>query len=133
MTTTFIIIILVMLLHFIGDFVCQTEWMAVNKSKSIVPLMAHVLTYSTVLFVGLLFGGLICSEIPSLGVSVQPTFPLFFAVTNGIVHFIVDFVTSRINARLWEKKNMHNFFVGIGADQFIHAATLIGTFAVFLS
>jgi hypothetical protein len=45
-----------------------------------------------------------------------------------ITHFITDYFTSKWTSRLWEKKEVHNFFVVIGLDQLIHSITLIFTF-----
>ena len=75
-------IIGLLILHFISDFILQSDWMAQNKSNSNKVLGLHVLTYS----------------IPFL--LIGPT----FAVVNGIFHFITDYVTSRITKRLWAKK-----------------------------
>jgi len=93
--------------HWVADFLMQSAWMAQNKSKQLDALAMHCLTYGGV--VGLM------TLNPMLG------------LINGLIHFPVDFVTSRINAKLWEEKKTHWFFVCIGLDQFIHFCTLILT------
>jgi hypothetical protein len=35
-----------LILHLIGDYVTQSDWMAVNKTKRSVPAAAHALVYS---------------------------------------------------------------------------------------
>jgi hypothetical protein len=45
------------------------------------------------------------------------------------LHFVTDAITSRINSRLWAAKNVHWFFVGIGADQLLHAYALAWTWS----
>lgn len=115
--------------HFVADFMLQSDWMALNKSKRWWPLFLHCLLYA------LCFGW--------MG-------PNFVAVTF-ITHFLTDAVTSRITSRLWFIRLMlkredvidsselnalypfhaavdsglrHWFFVVIGLDQLIHYVTL---------
>ncbi|RTK99468.1 MAG: DUF3307 domain-containing protein [Proteobacteria bacterium] len=92
--------------HFIADFVLQNDWMAHGKSKRFAPLFIHCLIYSSCF---LLWG-------------------LKFAVFTGILHFIVDFVTSRINIQLWNLQSKHWFFVSIGLDQLVHYVCLAAVF-----
>ena len=35
-----------LLVHIFGDFVCQSDWMALNKSKRTIPCLVHVLIYT---------------------------------------------------------------------------------------
>jgi len=92
--------------HFIADFVLQNDWMAHGKSKKFLPLFTHCLIYSSCfLFLG-----------------------LKFVVLTGILHFIVDFVTSRINIQLWNLQSKHWFFVSIGLDQLVHYVCLAAVF-----
>lgn len=89
-------------LHFIGDFVMQTDGMAQNKSSSNRALTIHILVYSIPLCV--------------LG--------LKFAAVNAAIHWCVDYVTSRLTKDLWKRGKVHNFFVVIGCDQAIHLTIL---------
>jgi len=91
--------------HFIADFMCQTDEMALNKSSSNKWLTFHVATYSLPF---LLFGWQ-------------------FAFVTFITHWITDFLTSRGTAYLWQKGERHWFYVLIGFDQAIHMTTLILT------
>jgi len=45
-----------------------------------------------------------------------------------LTHWLSDLFTSRWTSKLWEKKDVHNFFVVIGFDQLIHATTLLITY-----
>jgi len=89
-------------IHFIADFLAQTDKMAVNKSTSVKWLSIHCFVYSL--------------------------FFLYYGVTIsilvGITHFIVDFITSKITKYLWEKEQRHWFFTTIGLDQAIHLTIL---------
>jgi len=100
--------------HWVGDFVLQSHWMSVNKSKRVDALLLHAATYTGVLLVG---AGLILGirQIESL---------LLFVGANGFLHLATDFVTSRITSRLWQQKREHDFFVVVGLDQLIHQVTL---------
>jgi hypothetical protein len=95
------------ILHFFGDFVFQTDWQAKNKSKNLRALLSHTTVYS------------LCYLFP-LGWK--------FVLVTFITHTLTDAVTSRMTAHLWAKGHVHNFFVVIGADQVIHYFTLAITF-----
>lgn len=102
--------------HWLADFVFQTHWQSINKSKNNVALFRHVMIYTFII-------GAFCAII---------IFPFDIRVTvfvaiNGVLHFITDYFTSRLNAYLWAKKDVHNFFVSVGFDQLIHQLTLAGT------
>lgn len=105
-------IIAIIFIHWVADFLLQTDKMATGKSKSNYWLSLHVGVYSLVwLVVGLLF--------------YHPYIVLVFALITFACHFITDYYTSRINSKLWEQKKVHWFFVSVGFDQFLHYAQLI--------
>src|SRR5262245_3555308 len=106
------IIALLLIGHFIGDFVFQRNVWAVNKSKSNVALTKHVTVYTATLIAFSLILGW------KIGIA--------FGLANGLMHWCTDYVTSRITSRLWKAGQVHNFFVVIGLDQLIHYLTMIG-------
>ena len=116
-----VFILAILFIHFIADFVFQTHQQAINKSRSNVYLTKHVLSYT----VGLYIGGLIL-----LSLVKDLIFEHFVIWTciNGILHWITDYFTSRLNAWLWSKNEVHWFFVGVGFDQFIHYTCLLLSF-----
>lgn len=100
-------ILIIVWMHFIADFVLQSDKVARGKSSSNKILVKHVCLYSIPFF----------------------WFGWQFAVINAVAHFATDWITSRITKRLWANSEVHWFFVVIGLDQAIHFTTLIGTYA----
>lgn len=98
--------ILIMFVHWVADFIMQTRWMATNKSTSNLALGTHILVYM----------------IP------MSMFGVYFAIINGILHFTVDYFTSRGTSYLWKKQETHMFFILIGLDQFLHMVCLLYTY-----
>lgn len=96
--------LLLLVTHFVGDFLLQSDWMALNKSKRWDALFVHVSVYTTCFL-----------WVPHLDA--------FFFLTFAS-HFLTDAITSRLTARLWQANERHWFFVTIGFDQLIHATTL---------
>lgn len=114
--------------HFVGDFILQTNEMALRKSKDLEYLLLHCGAY---ILPFVLWG------------------PLFVAITFA-THLATDFCTSRITSKLWfvnlaprseTNKNLkwpyfaqvnqgkrHWFFAMIGFDQLIHFTTLALTY-----
>lgn len=140
------VIYVLLVAHFVGDFICQSDWMAVNKSQRWDALALHVAVYTTVLF----FAAGAIASLPN----VSDELPVLWLAVNAAAHFVQDAITSRINARLWfidgvrikpdlrdgtyagsglgrmevaYNNKRHWFFVGIGADQLLHYITLFVT------
>lgn len=109
--------------HWIADFVCQTDNMAKNKSKSNKWLGKHVLTYMGVLSIFAIYAGF----------NIPGKYWMSFVLINGAAHFVIDYFTSRASSKLWVKGQVHNFFVVIGFDQALHMATLYGTYQWLLA
>ena len=99
------VVLVIIWLHFIGDFILQSNKMAQNKWNSIKWLGFHCITYSIPFFY----------------------FGIYFAFITALLHFTVDFITSKMTHYLWEKKELHWFFVVIGLDQAIHFTCLLLT------
>lgn len=102
------IVLLIIAIHWVADFVLQSTKMATTKSKRLLPLLAHVGTYLLVLSV--------------------MTQMWSWCLLNAALHFMTDYVTSRITSRLWAANRTHDFFTVIGLDQLIHYTCLLGTF-----
>lgn len=111
----------ILLIHFLADFCLQTPDQARLKSTDIDELGKHVLSYSLTWFLA----SYIWFEAWHLS--------MMFALVTFILHFITDYVTSRIGKPYWEKKDYHTGFVVVGADQVLHYIQLILTYQLFIT
>ena len=110
-------ILLLLLIHWFADFIMQTDKQAKGKSKNIKDLINHTITYSIVMTIGFIM----------ININMIPIYLfILFGVTMFISHTIIDYVTSRINSKLWSEGRTHDFFVSIGFDQFLHQLIIIG-------
>lgn len=118
----------ILVLHWIADFVLQTDKQAKGKSKNWYDLLDHTFTYSIVWIVPiatlLYFSGFTLMGIWIIAV--------YFAMITFVSHTITDYFTSRLNAHLWAKGDVHNFFVSIGFDQILHYVQLFLTYYLLI-
>jgi hypothetical protein len=56
----------------------------------------------------------------------------WFVLVTGMLHFIVDGVTSQLTKICWKKRKIRLFFITIGFDQAIHFCFLIFTYLYFV-
>ena len=113
---------IIIFIHWISDFVLQTDWQAQNKSKNNFALLTHTSNYSMVwlLPMCLVFGKIFWSSI-------------YFGVITFITHTITDYFTSRLNSKLWSAGKVHYFFVSVGFDQVLHYGQLFLTYYYLLN
>ncbi|WP_431127390.1 DUF3307 domain-containing protein [Flagellimonas flava] len=104
---------LILVAHWLGDYLFQTSNMAVKKSSSLKWLTAHVLTYSLVLGVFAIF-----------------LFPLesalIYVALNALLHFVTDFFTSKLASKYQD--NPRVFYPVLGFDQMVHGLCLYLTY-----
>lgn len=102
-------VILIVVLHFIGDYILQTYEMMMYKSKSNLWLLYHATVYSL-------------------------SFVIFFgwqyALLNGSLHAATDFFSSRMNNKLENCKNPKWFYTSMAFDQMIHLIALFWTYTL---
>ena len=94
--------------HWIVDFICQNDTMALNKSNLFKWLGIHCLIYSGPFWV----------------------IDWRFGLVTLISHLGIDGITSRITSYLWKKEERHWFFVMIGFDQLLHNLVMLITIYV---
>ena len=116
----------IVLVHWISDFILQSNEMAQNKSTSNVWLTKHVIVYTmvtNVLWIPIIF---------VLNLKLL-TFEYFLAMSLIFVtHWITDYITSKLNSKYWRLKDTHSFFVSIGFDQLLHYTQLFLIFRFLL-
>ena len=124
------IVLAILFTHWVADFVMQTHEQLIGKSKSNKILTEHILWYTGTFLVSfwlvLTFNYAVLDQTPS-SLGWHSSILLFFPITF-ICHWITDYYASRLNSKLWAKGDVHNFFVSIGFDQFLHVAQLLLTY-----
>jgi hypothetical protein len=119
---TLIEIFSIIIIHWVADFVLQTDKQAKGKSKNWNDLLSHTFTYSITFF------GLLSFLNPLFNVGLTFYMGFYFFLITFICHTITDYFTSRLNSRLWAKGDVHNFFVSVGFDQVLHYIQLFLTY-----
>jgi hypothetical protein len=122
-------VLLILMAHYVGDFVFQSRDIATKKSESIGALSIHILIYSMTVFI-ILFIGLYFMEIVASLHVIQMAVGI--TIVNGLFHYIIDFFTSKINAYFWKAKKIRNFWLTIGFDQLLHTSLLVYCYAEML-
>lgn len=112
--------LIILVVHFLADFVLQTNWQAQNKAINIQALAYHVLTYSLVWF------AMSYAILGDLGKA------LFFFVVTYFAHLITDYFTSKLAKKFFDKQDYHNGFKVVGFDQILHYIQLYITFMILI-
>ena len=125
---TFGVFLYILLVHWVADFLLQTNEQATKKSTSVKFLTYHVSAYSLVWFNSYyILGG----SLTSLDLDVIAKCCIFVGITF-VCHWITDFCTSRIGKPFWEKGDYHNGFVVVGFDQILHYVQLFLTYKLLV-
>jgi len=121
-TLIFVNILYLLLVHWVADFVMQNDQMALNKSTSNYWLGIHVGVYTlATISLWSLFFSIVDLEVSFLKY-------LEAAAALYVMHFITDYITSRITGRYFRAKKNHEFFVTIGFDAFLHYCQILFVF-----
>ena len=80
-------VILFFLCHFVADFIFQSDWMALNKSKKTFPCLVHVIVYTACFLI-------LTTSWKAL---------LFI----GLTHFIIDRFPIIVKRLIWCKNHFH--------------------------
>jgi hypothetical protein len=125
----------ILILHWIADYVMQDGEWAVRKSKDFDFLVTHTFVYSVIMSTGvgvLMYYNISCID------CLPCTIFIFFIVTF-LLHTITDFFTSKKTSREYSKKNFgttiprgFDFFVTLGFDQLLHYIQLFGIYYLLI-
>lgn len=122
------LVLWILFCHWYSDFVEQTPWQADNKSKNFRALIDHTMGYSLLMWICAFCYICVTAQLGRHAIFNA----LMFWMITLVLHTATDYVTSRINARLYAEKRIHDLFVSIGFDQFLHFAQLLITFKLLL-
>ena len=145
---TLLEIFVILIVHWIGNFVLQTDKQAKGKSKNWKDLLDYTCTYSSIwiFFCIVMFNNNFIDTFFNLN-WIYPT--ILFVLITFICHTITDYFTSRLNSKLvperwnivlnngkgnktfWQYpkgENWYNFFVSVGFDQILHYIQLFTTY-----
>ena len=112
-------VMIFLVIHYIADFLMQHPWIANNKSKRSLPLLAHVFIHGALIGTGSFF---------LYGYSASLT---AFILINTVSHGVVDYNTSRISSRLFKEEKYYKFFNILGIDQLTHQLVMIYSLNLF--
>ena len=129
---TLIEIFSIIIIHWIADFILQTDKQAKGKSKNWSDLLSHTFTYTLTWFAGfiiVLIGCWLYENYTKIYQHLPFDYHIYwFLPITFICHTITDYFTSRLNSKLWAKGDVHNFFISVGFDQVLHYVQLFLTY-----
>ncbi len=122
-----ITIISILFIHFVADFLIQSKSLTQNKSKNNFPEFIHIVVYSLILL------------IPSFFIFKSLELAWYFAILNGVLHYCVDYITSKLSSYIYKTNQIDTNFLPsgslwpiIGFDQFLHSFMLLFTLFYFM-
>ena len=127
----------ILIVHFVADFIFQTDQQAKGKSKNWKDLLSHTGVYSLVWLI-IPISMYLKDYHPYRNPHLLPDDVIFytkyflpmiyFIIITFICHTVTDYFTSRLNSKLWNESKVHLFFVSIGFDQILHYMQLFLTY-----
>ena len=118
-----ILVILILLLgHWVSDYIFQQKAIVLNKFKKFNLLLRHTFEYTTMLtifIVIMLLFKILNQEIWY--------FIINFWIITFVFHLIVDYITSILSTHSWRAKSRVDFFSVVITDQLIHLFILFLT------
>ena len=118
------VFILIVVIHWVADFIFQAEKWSLGKSKKITPLLKHTATYAAVWL------------IPVYLMTADLMGTIIFVLTAFVAHTIIDYFTSKVVSKKFGNQYygspIPNFgaFTTIGFDQVLHYVQLVVTWSI---
>jgi len=113
-----LVYLLILVVHYIGDFLLQERAVAERKSEDNIALIIHVSIYSACF---MFFWAYVIFP--------MSLFILACAITFTS-HFVIDYYTSRWCKKFYLANKRGAFFKVLGLDQLVHYAVLFITYAL---
>ena len=125
----------ILIVHFVADFIFQTDQQAKGKSKNWKDLLSHTGVYSLVWLI-IPISMYLKDYHPYRNPHLLPDDVIFytkyflpmiyFIIITFICHTITDYFTSRLNSKLLPP--IKSVFIGVGGDQILHYIQLFLTY-----
>src|SRR3990167_2357748 len=123
-------IYIILIAHFIADFLFQSDKMSKGKSEQVETLFYHTFIYSCV-FVGIFMIGMyFTTTCFGQGWTETASFAAVIWFLVFLPHTIIDGFSSQLTKYFYKKEKRHWFFVTIGADQLLHYACLFWLYQI---
>lgn len=118
----------IIIIHWIADFILQTEKQGMNKSKDFDILLSHTINYSIVWILFGIFYTLITDTVKLIPLII------LFSILTFFIHTITDYYTSKITSKRYLKNHFYGFngfWFWIGLDQILHYIQLFTMYHFF--
>ncbi len=109
-------IIILILLHILGDFILQSKRLSILKRTKIPALFQHTAIYTMTFLL-----------LSSLWLSLTFVQGIVFGLLNGVIHLIIDYITGLLKKKYWSI-NEAKYITIVGLDQVVHIIILIVTY-----
>ncbi len=106
-------IIYIIIAHILADIVLQGERMEELKKKRMLYLIIHTCIYTFVLLIASQF----IIELTVLNA-------VLFALFNGALHFVVDYITGKMKGVAWKNKKENLYTSIVAIDHLVHLIIL---------
>jgi hypothetical protein len=111
-------LIVVLWLNYLTDYMLQTKKMSENKHNSVLWLLAHVSSFTLAL-------GILVSVYNIFANAFTWGNLVLLILLNGLTHFIIDYISSKITAYYYKNNKLKQFIRVIGGDQTLHVTIIV--------